>query len=129
MSLFNMSRSRENGSDDKPEVTSRQETPTTRAREVMLPVDIFEGPDELLLLADLPGVEASGLNVSFDAQELRIEGRRDAGESAVVYTRTFRVNEHIDASNITAELASGVLKLRLPKSPATKPRKIEVRAA
>lgn len=125
MSFFNLTRAKE----DKP-VTQSAETPTTatRARELPLPVDIFEGSDELLLLADLPGVEPAGLTVSFEAPELRIEGRRGSGDTGSVYARTFRVSEQIDASAINAELSSGVLKLRLPKAAHTKPRKIEVRA-
>jgi HSP20 family protein len=108
--------------------TNEVNVSATRAREVPLPVDIYEGPDELLLLADLPGVEHEGLSVSFEANELKIEGRRGAGDTASVYTRTFRVSEQIDPNGISAELAAGVLKLRLAKAAHTKPRKIEVRA-
>lgn len=101
----------------------------TRARQLALPVDIYEGADELLLLADLPGVEPEGLDVSFEAPELRIEGRRGSGETAAVYSRTFRVSEQIDPNGISAELTAGVLKLKLAKAAHTKPRKIEVRAS
>jgi HSP20 family protein len=123
MSLFNLNRS-------SPEKTTPEtaEPASTRARELPLPVDIYEGSDELLLLADLPGVEPEGLSVNFDAPELRIEGRRGAGDNASVYARTFRVSEQIDPNGITAELAAGVLKLKLAKSAQSKPRKIEVRA-
>lgn len=100
----------------------------TRARQLALPVDIYEGADELLLLADLPGVEPDGLSVSFEAPELRIEGRRGSADAASVYSRTFRVSEQIDPAGISAELNAGVLKLRLAKAAHTKPRKIEVRA-
>lgn len=126
MSFFNLSRFKE----DKPVTQSAPETTATatRARELPLPVDIYEGNDELLLLADLPGVEPSGLTVSFEAPELRIEGRRGSGDASSVYSRTFRVSEQIDSTGINAELSSGVLKLRLPKAAHTKPRKIEVRA-
>ena len=125
MSFFNLSRSKE----DKP-VSQTADTPATatRAREVPLPVDIYEGTDELLLLADLPGVEPEGLSVSFEAPELKIEGRRGTGDTASVYSRTFRVSEQIDPNGISAELAAGVLKLRLAKAAHTKPRKNEVRA-
>lgn len=124
MSFFNLSRSKE----DKP-VTQPAETKvtSTRAREVPLAVDIYEGNDELLLFADLPGVEPGGLNVSYEASELRIEGRR-GGDDGVVYSRAFRVSEQIDPNGISAELTAGVLKLRLAKAAHTKPRKIEVRA-
>lgn len=127
MSLFSSIRSKEDNKQDPKSKAS--EVPATRAREVALPVDIYEGTDELLLLADLPGVEPEGLNVSFDAPELRIEGRRGTGEGASVYTRTFRVSEQIDPNGISAELSAGVLKLRLAKAAQSKPRKIQVRAS
>lgn len=127
MSFFNLSRSKE---EDKPVTSQANEVPATatRARELPLPVDIYEGNDELLLLADLPGVEPAGLTVSFEAPELRIEGRRGSGDASSVYSRTFRVSEQIDSNGINAELSAGVLKLHLPKAAHTKPRKIEVRA-
>lgn len=125
MSFFNLHRSKK----DEPVSQAQEPTATaTRARQLSLPVDIYEGTDELLLLADLPGVEPDGLSVSFEAAELRIEGRRGTGDTASVYSRTFRVSEQIDPAGITAELNAGVLKLRLAKAAHTKPRKIEVRA-
>ncbi|MES1187553.1 MAG: Hsp20 family protein [Myxococcales bacterium] len=125
MSFFNLSRSKE----DKPVSQANESNATaTRARQLALPVDIYEGADELLLLADLPGVEPDGLTVSFESPELRIEGRRGTGDTASVYSRTFRVSEQLDPSGISAELNAGVLKLRLAKAAHTKPRKIEVRA-
>jgi HSP20 family protein len=126
MSFFNnLTRSKEN----KPVSQAEDaKVSATRARELPLPVDIYEGNDELLLLADLPGVEPDGLTVSFEAPELRIEGRRNTGNAASVYSRTFRVSEQIDPNGISAELSAGVLKLRLAKAAHTKPRKIEVRA-
>ena len=124
MSFFNLSRSKE----DKPVSQANETNATaTRARQLALPVDIYEGADELLLLADVPGVEPDGLSVSFEAPELRIEGRRGGGDAASVYSRTFRVSEQIDPAGISAELNAGVLKLRLAKAAHTKPRKIEVR--
>lgn len=123
MSFFKLNRVKE----DKP-VTTEAQAVSTRARQVALPVDIYEGQDELLLLADLPGVEPQGLTVNFEAPELRIEGRRGSGDDERVYSRTFRVSEQIDPNGISAELAAGVLKLRLAKAAHSKPRKIEVRS-
>ena len=125
MSFFNLSRSKEDNGENK---AIGQSNEATRARQLPLPVDIYEGADELLLLADLPGVEPDGLSVSFEAPELRIEGRRGNGDTASVYSRTFRVSEQLDPNGISAELNAGVLKLRLAKAAHTKPRKIEVRA-
>jgi HSP20 family molecular chaperone IbpA len=125
MSFFNLSRSKDDNGESK---AMSQTNEATRARQLPLPVDIYEGADELLLLADLPGVEPEGLSVSFEAPELRIEGRRGSGDKASVYSRTFRVSEQLDPNGISAELNAGVLKLRLAKAAHTKPRKIEVRA-
>jgi HSP20 family molecular chaperone IbpA len=125
MSFFNPSRSKEDNGENTAMAHSNE---ATRARQLPLPVDIYEGADELLLLADLPGVEPEGLSVSFEAPELRIEGRRGSGDTASVYSRTFRISEQLDPNGISAELNAGVLKLRLAKAAHTKPRKIEVRA-
>ena len=125
MSFFNLTRPKEQ---DPVKQSTENQASATRAREVPLPVDIYEGTDALLLLADLPGVEPEGLSVSFEAPELRIEGRRGSGEASSVYSRTFKVSEQIDPNGISAELSAGVLTLRLAKAAHTKPRKIEVRA-
>jgi HSP20 family molecular chaperone IbpA len=123
---FNQARNKE---DQKTMARTEQSPAATHAQRLALPVDIYENENELLLLADLPGVEPDGLNVSFDAGELRIEGRRGPAETGSLYTRTFRVSERIDPAGISAELNQGVLKLRLAKAEHSKPRKIEVRAA
>ena len=126
MSFFNnLTRSKDNKSVSE---SSESSASATRARQLPLPIDIYESADELLLLADLPDVEPDGLTVSFESPELRIEGRRGSGDTASVYSRTFRVSEQIDPNAINAELAASVLKLRLSKAAHTKPRKIEVRA-
>ena len=104
---------------------------TRAAREVIPPVDIFENPDELLLVADLPGVEPDSLNIQLDPPELRIEGRSSLpkeSERMLYYVRRFQVGETIDPDGIHAELRNGVLNVHLKKSNAHRPRRIEVRA-
>jgi HSP20 family protein len=102
-------------------------------------VDILEGPDELLVLADVPGTTGEAVGVDFEDGTLtihaQVEPRQDEDTEYLVreygvgdYYRTFRVSEAIDVSKITAEYAEGVLTLHLPKAEATKPRKIEVKA-
>ncbi|HEY3233549.1 MAG TPA: Hsp20/alpha crystallin family protein [Polyangiaceae bacterium] len=88
-------------------------------------VDIYENDQELLLLADLPGVDPDGLSVRFDPPELRIEGRQE--NHAVVFTRAFELDQRIDPDNIHAELKHGVLRLHLKKSESFKPKKIPVK--
>ena len=99
--------------------------------------DIFENKDELLLVADLPGVTQETLKIHLDADQLSIEGRpSEEPEGNVLqrefrlvdYRRSFLVPDMIDREKVSAELRNGVLHLHLPKSAAVKPRQIEVKA-
>jgi len=95
------------------------------------PVDIYENKDEILIVADLPGVVTEDLEVDLDKDHLTILAHRTlpgAGGEAFDYTRTFVVPRGIDADSISANLQNGVLRLALPKPAALKPRQIAVRA-
>jgi HSP20 family protein len=111
---------------------------TTRNGHVYRPnVDILEMPDELLLVADLPGALGSEIDIQFEDGELSVRApvqeRQADGVRYLLrefgvgeFFRTFRVSEQIDASRIAAEFAEGVLTLHLPKVATVKPRKITV---
>ena len=117
-----------------------QATAKSSEREVYTPrFDIAETEDELFLYGDLPGVEPDDLDIRFEDRELAVHGKvapRHAdkqhlrGEYGVGdFHRTFSVGESIDANGISAELKNGVLTIRLPKSEAVKPKRIEVKTA
>ncbi len=102
------------------------------------PVDIIEKNDELLLLADVPGVRPDGVDIDYEHGELRIrahvEPRQHDGRQYALreygvgdFVRTFEVGEGIDAQRISAELRDGVLIMHLPKSEAARTRKISVK--
>jgi HSP20 family molecular chaperone IbpA len=112
----------------------RDQTPEKLAqRAAVAPaVDIFESKDELLILADLPGVAKEDLSVHFEKGRLSIEGRLRgfaADEEPFDYRRSFVVPQGIDADKIAANLQNGVLRLSLPKPAAAKPRQIEIKSA
>lgn len=114
-------RKREN---DVPEKMAQRAT-------VAPPVDIFENKDELLILADLPGVAKENLSINFDKGQLTLEGRLQdfaPEEEPFDYRRTFVIPQGIDADKISANLQNGVLRVALPKPAAMKPRQIEVKA-
>jgi len=95
-------------------------------------VDIFENKEELLIVADLPGVAKEDLAIQFDKGHLVLEGRlREFGpeEEPFDYRRTFVIPQGIDAEKISANLQNGVLRVALPKPAALKPRQITVTAA
>lgn len=100
-------------------------------------VDIYENNDEILIQADMPGVEKD-VSVNIDNGTLSLSGIRRIesigvmawGEfSDVEYVRSFSVPQTIDIARVEAEMKDGVLRLHLPKSEASKPRMIEIKAA
>ena len=112
----------------------RDQTPEKLAQRagVAPAVDIFESKDELLILADLPGVAKEDLSVHFEKGRLSIEGHLRgfaADEEPFDYRRSFVVPQGIDADKIAANLQNGVLRLSLPKPAAAKPRQIEIKSA
>lgn len=100
-------------------------------------VDILEKPEELLVLADVPGAKPESIDVRFEDGTLtihaQVEPRQDAQTQYLLqeygvgdFHRAFEVSEAVDSAKITAEYSDGVLTLHLPKAEAAKPRVIKV---
>jgi HSP20 family protein len=103
-------------------------------------VDIFENESSITLLADMPGVKASELEIDLRENVLTLTGRvtppGTSKESNVVreyrpgtFFRQFTLSETIDQPKIDARLTEGVLRLELPKVEKARPRQITVRAS
>ena len=105
------------------------------------PVDIIEREDSLLILADLPGVDQESIDVSIDGRTLSLAGDRRVA-TGTTEGRTFRTERrhgrlersftlpaNVESGRITAEYTDGVLRVTVPKSPESRPRKIEVTTA
>lgn len=111
---------------------------TMEARRGIAPsVDIYENKQELLIVADLPGVNAADITINLEGNNLTIGGKRAGappGHALVVeskpydFSRTFIVPQGIAGDQISAETSNGVLYVRLPKAVAQKPRQISVKA-
>lgn len=122
-------------------IATSDEPEQVRSGRTYVPVvDIIEQDDELLLLADVPGAKAEGIDIRYERGQLtlaaRVEPRRSAESTYFLheygvgdFVRTFQVGEGIDASRIRAEVKAGVLALHLPKAEAARTRKITVRNA
>jgi len=92
-------------------------------------VDIYETETELILLADLPGVTETNLQLGIDHGILTLEGaiNENGIDHQHRYYRQFRLTDKIDTNGGNATLKNGVLTLRLPKSEVAKPKKIAVK--
>ena len=125
----------------KPKQKVERRDETTRPGTYFQPaVDIFETKDELVLVADMPGVPPDGVDVGLEGDELSIEGRVRSGEYDGLkplyveygvggYYRRFTLGEMIDREGIKAQMKNGVLVLRLPKAERARARRITVDAA
>lgn len=103
---------------------------TRPARELTPSIDIFENENELLVVADVPGLDPNDIGVHVDLPDFRIEARLQGNsDKPAAYTRTFRVDERIDPERVTAEYKDGVLRVHLGKSAAFRPRRVEVRSS
>jgi len=104
-------------------------------------VDIREEDDGYLVQVDLPGVAEQDLKVSVDDNVLTISAKagKDADRKAdgylvrerryAGYTRSFVLPRDADSGGVTASFADGLLTLNVPKSEASKARRIPVNAA
>jgi HSP20 family protein len=124
----------------RPTQETASAEPTWTGRTYVPAVDIYETKDELLLLADLPGVKGEDVNIHFEQGELTISApvhaRQPEGTAYLLaeyatggFQRSFQISEAIDAGRISAEYKGGALTLHLPKVEAVKPRKITVKAS
>lgn len=91
-------------------------------------VDIFEGNDDFLLTADLPGVKPEHLDVQLDDRTLTLSARRFLGDGtrSVAYERAFTLPRGIDPEGLDARLSNGVLTLTVKKSAASRVRNIPI---
>ncbi len=101
-------------------------------------VDIFEEPDAIRLVAELPGVRPSEVQISVESNLLTIKGTKQqvAEEKAEkvhryertygAFERTFRLSASIDPNKIKATYNLGVLTITLPKAETAKPHLIKV---
>lgn len=103
------------------------------------PIDIHDGPEGLILEADLPGATEETLLVQLEDNVLSLSARIDspAPEGARLihqeyhvgdYQRSFILSDEVDRDRITAELKNGVLKVFLPRADRAKARRIEIKS-
>jgi len=111
----------------------------TRERNMYTPaVDIMERKDDIVLLADMPGVDETSVDITLEKNVLTIYGKVaeeiHSGYTLYLseygsgdYQRVFTLTEEVDREKIRATVKNGVLRLVLPKAEAVKTRKIEVK--
>jgi HSP20 family protein len=104
-------------------------------------VDIFENDNDVVVKAELPGMNAKDIEVRLENNVLLLKGERHFEKEAKeenyhrvereygTFSRAFALPTAVNGDKVTAEYKDGVLKIVLPKREETKPKPIKVAAA
>jgi HSP20 family protein len=101
-------------------------------------VDIYENENEVVLAAEIPGVDEKDVEIKIEDNNLTLRGERKFEKetkeenyhrierSYGSFFRSFSLPSYIDQDRIEAEHENGVLKIRMPKRAELKPRKVKI---
>ena len=100
--------------------------------------DVLETKDDIVIKAELPGIEAKNVDVQIENGVLSIQGERNAEQATEEkgfrriersygsFFRSFALPPNVEVEKIAATFVNGVLEVRLPKKEEAKPRSIKV---
>jgi len=122
------------------EVITKEEMERTRERQCFIPkTDIYETEGEIVIIADVPGVDQESMDITLENNILSIDAyilpnmyegyelvysEYDPGD----FQRSFRISNEIDSEHIEATVTNGALRLGLPKMDSVKLKKIPVKS-
>ncbi|MGD9884166.1 MAG: Hsp20/alpha crystallin family protein [Reyranella sp.] len=101
------------------------------------PLNVFRKGDDIIIVAEVPGVAKADLRVEVKGNTLRIAGSRTVGPGGQAsshrrerrggrFDRTIELPIAIDSEGVKAEYRDGILALHLPRAEHDKPRPIPV---
>jgi len=100
-------------------------------------VDIYEKEDEIVVVAELPGLSRECISIDVSDSVLTISGNRSDGSltdevhsrmerNQGKFERTFSLPGVIDGAKATAVFRDGLLRIALPRIPVEKPLRIDI---
>ena len=108
------------------------------ARRFRLPLDAYVTPEDIVIVANMPGIKPEDVEITVEGDTLIIRGTRPAPRENVNYVlqertygefqRTLTINVAVDADKAEAKFENGLLTLTIPKAEAAKPKTIQVRS-
>jgi HSP20 family protein len=113
----------------------------TESRAVFPAVNLWSNGEQALVTAELPGLDPAAIEVSVLRNQVTIQGERkeESPDEKVVchraergvgrFVRTIRLPFEVENEQVTAKYEKGVLTLKLPRSEATKPKRVQIKAA
>src|SRR3954465_8625303 len=101
-------------------------------------VDIFETETEIVVKAELPGVDRKDIYLQLENNVLTVKGERRFEKETKEenyhrierayggFSRAFSIPATVDEEKIRAEYKDGILKIALPKKEQVKPKQIQI---
>lgn len=106
--------------------------------EISPSVDMFDKKDEIVVKADIPGVDKENIIISLSDNMLTIKGEMKKEEEVKEedyyyaersyggFSRTLNLPTKVQADKVKASFKNGILEIRLPKAEEAKPKEIKV---
>jgi HSP20 family protein len=104
-------------------------------------VDISETGKELIVKAEVPGLDPKDVDVSLEGNILTLRGERRKEEEETgenfhrieqrhgSFFRSIRLPAEVDVNKVKAQYKNGILKINLPKIKEAAVKKIEIKSA
>ena len=101
-------------------------------------VDVYDNDKDIVIKAELPGMDKKDMVVHVDGRFLTLKGERSSENevkedkyhrrerSYGKFERVFTLPEEVDPDKITADYKDGILKIHIPKPEEQKPKQITV---
>src|SRR5688572_17057742 len=101
-------------------------------------VDIFETEGEIIVKAELPGVDRKDISLNLEKNVLTLKGERKFEKETKEenyhrierayggFSRSFSIPAIVDEDKIRADYKDGILKISLPKKEQVKPKQIQI---
>jgi HSP20 family protein len=102
-----------------------QVSPAPRARQSMPLSNLYSSSEELLLRAAVPGFGPEDIELEIEGRGLTLRGKH----SERPFERSYSLPYRVDAEDVKAELANGLLEVRLPRAQADRPQRITIGSA
>jgi HSP20 family protein len=118
--------------------TSRGEEKDLVASNWSPSVDIYETENEIILTAEVPGVDEKNIEIKLEDNTLSLKGERNFEKETKEenyhrieraygsFYRSFTLPGNIDQDNIKAENENGILRITMPKKSELKPKKVKI---
>ena len=106
--------------------------------EISPSVDMFDKKDEIVLKAEIPGVEKENISISLSDNTITIKGESKKEEevkeedyyyaerSYGSFSRSLNLPAKVQAEKIKASFKDGILEIHLPKAEESKPKEVKI---